>query len=172
MPDIITSAFGPEITWHWHVLNKTILRSWTSTLHLMMHFLPQHAHVARFSSDQWVQSNVRDNKLWCLAIARHTLSSVSHWHMTAEACMCNTLASYLLVAGKSLGLSFLCGKAWYRCDFYVYIKEIKQQGPPPILWSDPAFAFPHIMVHGIDPTHGLFEMSNNIDMGDPSPLAC
>ena len=40
--------------------------------------------------------------------------------------MCNTLAISLLVAGKSLGLSFLCGKTRYRCDVcctYIYIYQ-------------------------------------------------
>ena len=39
----------------------TMQRSWTSTLHFMMrflHFLPRHAHLARLSSHQWVQSNM------------------------------------------------------------------------------------------------------------------
>ena len=94
--------------------------------------------------------------------------------MTAEACVCNTLAISLLVAGKSLGLSVLCGKARYRCDvcctLYRYQGSTAAGATTNYLIRS-CICISHILVYAIDPTHGLFEMSNSIDMGDPHWLA-
>ncbi len=72
MPDIITSAFGPDISWHQCWKRQTAIMD--INLDLVMHFLPQHAHLAHFSSYQTGLSNVRDNQLCCLVVARHTPS--------------------------------------------------------------------------------------------------
>ena len=96
--------------------------------------------------------------------------------MTAEACACNTLAISLslLVVGKSLGLSFLCDKARYRCDvcctLYRYQGSTAAGATTNSLIRS-SICIPHILVYAIDPTHGLFEMSNSIDMGDHHWLA-
>ena len=130
------------------MLNKTKQRSWTSTLRLMMHF-----HISCHDMHILLASQVIGGCHQMFATinsgAAYPCIFLSLISVTAEACVCNTLVISLLADGKYLGLSFHCGTARYRCDV-CRIKEV-----------------PHILVHAIDHTHGLFEMFNSIDMGDP-----
>ncbi len=176
MPDIITSAFGPEITWHQCWIRQSSgrghqLRIWWRVSCISwhnMHILLASQVISVFNqmfatinSDVWRYRGI------------HSL--LSHIGVTAEACVCNTLA---------ISLSWWLASMWddpfsvARHDtdvtsvaHYIDIKEVQQQGPPQIIWSDPAYAFPYILVYAIDPIHGLFEMYNSIDMGDPHWLA-
>ena len=109
---------------------------------------PQNTHLAHFSSYQTSLSNVRDNQLWCLGIAWHTLSSVSHWRE------CWSLRVQYLgdlsPGGWRVFGAIRFSVARHDTDVTsvayndIDIKELRQQGPPPILWYYPALCIsPH-----------------------------